>query len=47
MELNFKYVVDQLKLNSISNDPKGSMDEDFALALEKGFSSTSNFGFEK
>ena len=47
MEFNFQYVVDQLKSNSVSNEPKVSMDEDFALALEKGFSSTSNFGFEK
>ena len=47
MELNFQYVVDQLKSNSISNEPNVSMDEDFVLALEKGFSSTSNFGFEK
>ena len=47
MELSFQYVVDQLKSNSVSNEPKVSMDEDFALALEKGFSSTSKFGFEK
>jgi len=46
MELNFQYVVDQLKSNSVSNEPEVSLDEDFALALGKGFSSTSNFGFE-
>ena len=46
MELNFQYVLDQLKSNSVSNEPKVSMDKDFAVSLEKGFSSTSNFGFE-
>ena len=46
LELNFQYVMDQLKSSSVSNEPKVSLDEDFELALAKGFSSTSNFTFD-
>ena len=47
LELSFQYVMDQLKSSSVSNEPEVSMDEDFELALAKGFSSTSNLGFDK
>ncbi len=46
LELNFQYVMGQLKSSSVSNEPKVSLDEDFELALAKGFSSTSNFTFD-
>ena len=47
LELSFQYVMDQLKSSSVSNEPEVPIDEDFELALEKGFSSTSNFSFDK
>ena len=47
LELSFQYVMDQLKSSSVSNEPEVSIDEDFELALEKGFSSTSNLSFDK
>ena len=47
VELSFQYVMNQLKSNSVSNEPKISLNEDFELALEKGFFSTSNFTFDK
>jgi len=47
LELSFQYVMDQLKSSSVSNEPEVPIDEDFELALEKGFSSTSNLGFDK
>ena len=46
VELNFQYVMGQLKSNSVSNEPKISINENFELALSKGFSSTSNFNFD-
>ena len=46
LKLNFQYVMDQLKSSNVSNEPKASLDEDFELALAKGFSSTSNFTFD-
>ena len=46
LKLNFQYVMDQLKSSTVSNEPKVSLDEDFELALAKGFSSTSNFTFD-
>ena len=46
VELSFQYVMDQLKSNSVSNEPKISLSEDFELALERGFFSTSNFTFD-
>ena len=47
LELSFQYVMDQLKSSSVSNEPEVPIDEDFELALEKGFSSTSNLVLTK